>query len=34
MQITIALPDNLLLTEADVWIEWAIELYQHYSYRD
>jgi hypothetical protein len=34
MQITIALPDNLPLTEADVRIELAIELYQQHSYRD
>jgi len=34
MQITIALPDNLPLTEADVRIEIAIELYQQHSYRD
>jgi predicted HTH domain antitoxin len=31
MQITIALPDNLPLTEADVRIELAIVLYQQYS---
>ena len=31
MQITIALPDNLPLTEADVRLELAIVLYQQYS---
>ena len=31
MQITIALPDNLPLTEADVRIELAIVLYQEHS---
>ncbi|MBE9184949.1 UPF0175 family protein [Microcoleus sp. LEGE 07076] len=31
MQITIDLPDNLPLTEADVRIELAIVLYQQYS---
>jgi len=31
MQITIALPDNLPLTEADVRIELAIVLYQQHS---
>ncbi len=34
MQITIDLPDNLPLTEADVRIELAIVLYQQHSYRD
>ena len=33
MQITIDLPDNLPLTEADVKIELAIVLYQQYSLR-
>ena len=33
MQITIDLPDNLPLTEADVRIELAIVLYQQYSLR-
>ncbi len=33
MQITIALPDNLPLTEADVRLELAIVLYQQYSLR-
>jgi predicted HTH domain antitoxin len=31
MQITIDLPDNLPLTEADVRIELAIELYQQHN---
>lgn len=31
MQITIALPDNLPLTEADVRLELAIVLYQQYN---
>ena len=31
MQITIAFPDNLPLTEADVRIELAIVLYQQHS---
>jgi len=31
MQITIALPDNLPLTEADVRLELAIVLYQQYT---
>ncbi len=31
MQITIALPDNLPLTEADVRIEIAIVLYQQHN---
>lgn len=31
MQITIAIPDNLPLTEADVRLELAIVLYQQYS---
>jgi|SRR4028119_1248359 predicted HTH domain antitoxin len=31
MQITIELPDNLPLTEADVRIELAIELYQQHN---
>lgn len=31
MQITIALPDNLPLTEADVRLELAIVLYQQHS---
>ena len=31
MQITIDLPDNLPLTEADVRIELAIVLYQQHS---
>jgi hypothetical protein len=34
MQITIDLPDNLSLTEADVRIEWAIVLYQQHRDRD
>jgi predicted HTH domain antitoxin len=34
VQIPIDLPDNLSLTEADVRIELAIELYQQHSYRD
>ena len=34
MQITIDLPDNLPLTEPDVRIELASELYQQHSYRD
>ncbi|MEG4043349.1 hypothetical protein [Microcoleus sp. Pol17_C1] len=34
MQITIDLPDNLPLTEADVRIELAIELYQQHSDRN
>ena len=34
MQITIDLPDNLSLTEADVRIELAILLYQQHSDRD
>ncbi|MCY7381253.1 MAG: hypothetical protein LH628_01445 [Microcoleus sp. CAN_BIN18] len=34
VQITIALPDNLSLTEADVRIELPIALYQHHSHRD
>ncbi|OCR02199.1 small protein [Oscillatoriales cyanobacterium USR001] len=33
MQITIDLPDNLSLTEADVRIELAIALYQQYNLR-
>ncbi|MEG3848146.1 UPF0175 family protein [Microcoleus sp. herbarium19] len=33
MEITIALPDNLPLTEADVRLELAIVLYQQYSLR-
>jgi hypothetical protein len=34
MQISIALLDKLPLTETDVRIKWAIELYQQHSYRD
>ena len=34
MQITIELPDNLPLTEADVGIELAIVLYHQHALRD
>jgi predicted HTH domain antitoxin len=33
MEITIALPDNLPLTEADVRLELAIVLYQQHGLR-
>jgi hypothetical protein len=34
MQVTLDLPDNLPLTEADVMIELAIVLYQQHSDHD